>query len=131
MTKTPCPETLEKAPRAFPPIARVRFCFEATEPVRLPAYAGSAWRGLLDHSPRRTVCVTRQPTCRGCLLRGACAYCVFFESPPSTPKAATRYTALPHPFVLHVETRCERDVAVGQRMKLGMTLLAPAIDLLP
>ncbi len=115
----------------FPAIARVCFELEATEPVRLPHYPGSAWRGLLGHSLRRTVCVTRQPTCEGCLLAGTCAYSVFFESPPSSPGAASRYTALPHPFVLDVGTPRERDVAAGNALRLGMTLMGPAIDLLP
>lgn len=115
----------------FPALTRVRFEIEAAEPLRLPAYPGSAWRGLLGHSLRRTVCVTRQPTCAGCLLQGTCAYSVFFESPPPNPQTATRYTALPHPFVLDVDASAEREVARGAPLPLGMTLIGPAIDLLP
>jgi hypothetical protein len=115
----------------FPPIARVRFELEATEPVRLPTYPGSAWRGLLGHSLRRTVCVTRQRTCEGCLLTGTCSYSVFFESPPSSPERASRYTALPHPFVLDVEANPEHDVAAGETLRLGVNLIGPAINLLP
>lgn len=115
----------------FPALTRVRFEIEAAEPLRLPAYPGSAWRGLLGHSLRRTVCVTRQPTCAGCLLQGTCAYSVFFESPPPNPQTAARYTALPHPFVLDVDASAEREVARGAPLSLGMTLIGPAIDLLP
>jgi len=115
----------------FPPMVRVGFELDATEPVRLPLYPGSAWRGLLGHSLRRTVCVTRQRTCEGCLLTGTCPYSVFFESPPSGPEQASRYTALPHPFVLDVAAHPERDVAAGDALRLGMTLIGPAIDLLP
>jgi len=115
----------------FPPIVRVRFMLETTEPARLPAYAGSAWRGLLGHSLRRTVCVTRQPTCDGCLLTGTCAYSVFFESPPPTSDSAQRYTAVPHPFVLDVEATPARDLPSGQPLALGITLIGPAIELLP
>jgi hypothetical protein len=115
----------------FPALARVLFEIEAAEPLRLPPYPGSAWRGLLGHSLRRTVCVTRQPTCTGCLLLGTCAYSVFFESPPPDPESAARYTALPHPFVLDLEAPAERDVAQGAPLPLGMTLIGPAIDLLP
>lgn len=115
----------------FPSIVRVRFVLETTEPARLPAYAGSAWRGLLGHSLRRTVCVTRQPTCDGCLLAGTCAYSVFFESPPPTPDSAQRYTALPHPFVLDVDATAERDIGAGAALHLGMNLIGPATDLLP
>lgn len=115
----------------FPAIARVRFDCEAIESLRLPPYPGSAWRGLLGHSLRRTVCVTRQPTCEGCLLIGTCSYSVFFESPPTNPENADRYTALPHPFVLDVDVPTHRDINEGDALRLGMTLVGPAIDLLP
>ena len=117
--------------KRFPAIARVCFELEATESIRLPRYAGSAWRGLLGRSLRQTVCVTRQPTCANCLLAGTCSYSVFFESPPSSPEYASRYNALPHPFVLDVEVPAERDVAAGDPLRLGLNLIGPAIDLLP
>ena len=123
--------TWDAATRGFPPVVRVRFELEALEPGRLPAYAGSAWRGLLGHSLRRTVCVTRQSTCHGCLLTGTCAYSVFFESPPPNPQSARRYTALPHPFVLDVAARAEREVAAGETLRLGLNLIGPAGELLP
>ncbi|MGE5152985.1 MAG: hypothetical protein ACM3ST_03115, partial [Bdellovibrio bacteriovorus] len=115
----------------FPALARVRFEIEAAEPLRLPHYPGSAWRGLIGHSLRRTVCVTRQPTCGGCLLLGTCAYSVFFESPPPDPQTAARYTALPHPFVLDLDAPAQRDCVAGDDLPLGMTLIGPGIDLLP
>jgi hypothetical protein len=75
----------------------------ALEPIRLPPNSGSAWRGLIGSSLRRSVCVTRQPTCDGCLLRTQCAYSAFFESPPGSLETAARCNALPHPFVLEPE----------------------------
>ena len=115
----------------FPPIARVRFECEAIESMRLPPYPGSAWRGLLGHSLRRTVCVTRQRTCDGCLLVGTCSYSVFFESPPASPENAKRSTALPHPFVLDVDIPSGHGIAEGDPLALGMNLVGPAIGLLP
>ena len=56
---------------------------------------------------------------------------MFFESPPPNPQTAARYTALPHPFVLDVDASAEREVARGAPLPLGMTLIGPAIDLLP
>ena len=54
--------------------------------MRLPAYTGSAWRGLLGRCLRQTVCVTRQPRCDGCLLLRTCVYSTFFESPAASPE---------------------------------------------
>jgi hypothetical protein len=108
------------------PLKRLRFRCEASEPIRLPPYSGSSWRGLIGASLRRSVCVTRQPTCEGCLLRAQCAYSTFFESPPATPEAAARYNALPHPFVLEPEPPGRRAISPGEPMYLGMTLIGPA-----
>jgi len=63
-----------RRPPATPelPLARFRLEFVASGNVRLPAYAGSTWRGGFGHALRRAVCVTRLPRCPECLL---------FESP--------------------------------------------------
>ena len=41
------------------PLARYRFKFRAIDTVRLPSYAGSAWRGVFGRSLKKIVCVTR------------------------------------------------------------------------
>ena len=112
-------------------LQRLRFDCEALEPIRLPPYSGSAWRGLIGHSLRRSVCVTRQPTCEGCLLRTQCAYSTFFESPPASPETAARYNALPHPFVLEPESPGRQAIAPGQPLSVGITLIGPACALTP
>ena len=48
------------------PVAGYRLEFTALEPVRLPVYAGSAWRGVFGHALKRLVCVTRAPRCPNC-----------------------------------------------------------------
>jgi len=112
-------------------LERVRFHCQALDPIRLPRYSGSAWRGLLGHSLRRSVCVTRAPTCDGCLLRSHCVYSTFFETPPACAKTAKRYSALPHPFVLEPPPAGEREFAPGEPLNLGLTLIGAAGDLLP
>ena len=118
---------------SIPPLMlkRLRFDCEALEPIRLPPYSGSAWRGIIGHSLRRSVCVTRQPTCDGCLLRTQCAYSTFFESPPASPETAARYNALPHPFVLEPELPGRHGIAPGEPLSIGITLIGPAADLTP
>lgn len=112
-------------------LERLRFDAVAEQPIRLPAFSGSAWRGLIGRSLRRTVCVTRQPVCDGCLLRPQCVYSVFFESPPASEATARRYNALPHPFVLEPDLDGRRAIAPGEPLGLGITLIGRAAELLP
>ena len=131
---TAIPATAWPADGLAPPalrLERLRVQFQALEPIRLPTYSGSAWRGLLGHSLRRSVCVTRAPTCEGCLLRTRCVYSTVFESPPASPETARRYSALPHPFVLEPPPAGQRDYAPGDDLSLGLTLIGPAGDQLP
>lgn len=112
-------------PRTAPiAVQRLRFALEALDPIRLPPYAGSAWRGLLGFGLRRTACVTRQPVCDGCLLRHTCVYSTFFES-PAQPQADGRYQRLPHPFVLEPDLETGRELQPGDPARLGVTLLGP------
>jgi hypothetical protein len=119
-------------PAATPelPVARYRLEFATAGQPRLPAYAGSAWRGALGHSLRRTVCVTRLPTCTGCLLVGSCAYPYVFETPPP-PQAQKmrRYTAAPHPFVLEVP--CPDGTGEDLPYRLGLVLFGRGNQYLP
>lgn len=113
------------------PVARFRFSLEIQEPVAMPAYAGSALRGLLGHGLRRIACVTRQPTCDGCMLRYNCLYSTFFESPGVPGQTAARYKALPHPFVLEPEVSPEREIPEGGLLRLNITLIGEAVEQVP
>ncbi len=114
-------------PLRFPPLARFRFHLEAHDTIRLPPYAGSAWRGLLGHGLRRTACVTRQPTCSGCLLVQNCVYSTLFETPATPAQAEGGYTAMPHPFVLDIDPTAPRTLAPGAPFALTVHLLGSAI----
>ena len=85
----------------------------------------------MGHGLRRLVCVTRQPTCDGCMLRYTCLYSTFFETPrpPSIPEQ--RYKALPHPFILEPEVTAAREIPEGGSLRLGITLIGPAIEQVP
>ncbi len=83
------------------PLAVYRLEFIAQDSVHLPAYAGSAWRGIFGHALKRLVCVTREPSCPPCLLYRSCIYPYVFETPPDPDVGKLRkYPAAPHPYVL-------------------------------
>lgn len=110
-----------------PPLARFRVHFTAQEPIRLPEYSGSAWRGLLGHGLRRTACVTRQPTCTGCLLIQNCVYSTLFE----TPDAQGTPGGSPHPFILAIDPRDPRALEPDAAFSLDLQLLGAAIQQMP
>lgn len=93
------PPTADSLPRL--PLALYRLHFIAQETARLPAYAGSAWRGAFGHALKRLVCVTRESACPPCLLYHSCVYPYLFETPPDPAIGKLRkYPAAPHPLVL-------------------------------
>ena len=112
----------------FPPLARFRFHFAAQDPIRLPDYLGSVWRGLLGLGLRRTACVTRQPTCTGCLLVQSCVYSTLFETPGTDGEG---FSALPPPFVLDIDPGAPRQLAPGAPFTLTIHLIGAAIAQAP
>ena len=83
------------------PVAAFQFIFHCDTSPRLPAFAGSAWRGAFGHALKKTVCVVRDVPCADCLLYRSCAYPYIFETPPPPDTGKLRnYTAAPHPFAL-------------------------------
>ncbi|MCC9001481.1 MAG: CRISPR system precrRNA processing endoribonuclease RAMP protein Cas6 [Candidatus Competibacter sp.] len=83
------------------PVAVYRLEFVALDAVRLPAYAGSAWRGAFGRALKKLVCVTREPACPPCLLYRSCIYPYLFETPPDPAAGKLRkYPAAPQPYVV-------------------------------
>ncbi len=117
--------------KGYPPITRCRFFFEARDPVRLPPYSGSAWRGLLGHGLRRAVCMTRDTDCRDCLLADDCAYAFLFESPARSERAKRRSDHIPPPYILHLQRQGQRTFAAGDILTLEIRLVGRANHHLP
>lgn len=105
------------------PVARHRLHLIAETVVRLPAYAGSTWRGALGHALRRTVCVTGGRHCPDCLLYRSCVYPYVFETPPpERAEKLRKYPAAPHPFVIEPWADC-RDVGPGETFGVDLVLI--------
>jgi len=105
------------------PLARHRLQLIAETAVRLPPYAGSAWRGALGHALKRTVCVTGGRHCPDCLLYRSCVYPYVFETPPpERAEKLRKYPAAPHPFVIEPWPDC-RDVAPGAAFGVDLVLI--------
>ena len=117
---------MNQTPLALP-LAEFDFHFQTEAPTNLPAYPGSAWRGALGWSLKRTVCVIRHTACPDCLLYRSCVYPYLFETPPPPDSGKMRkYTAAPHPFVLRIEPGQQ-----GDEYRLGLVLIGRAIRQFP
>ncbi len=114
------------------PIGHYQLRFRAQDAVRLPPFAGSAWRGAFGQALKRLVCVTREPECAACLLYRSCTYPYIFETPPDPAVGKlTRYTAAPHPFVLRPESGRQGALTPGESLSLEMILFGQGNRLLP
>jgi len=113
----------------FPRIAGYRFVAEAIEPIQLPLYTGSAWRGLLAGTAKRLFCGTGTLACDGCALWSNCAYHAVFELPPRDRNG--RPPVLSHPYLLQVPSPKARTLSPGEPLEIGITLIGAAHALLP
>lgn len=104
------------------PVARVRFVFEAGDPVALPEYAGSTFRGAFGRALKDTVCLVEHRDCARCLLAAECAYPAVFETPrPAGSAAMPAASRVPHPFVL--DPPPGGPVESGGKMAVEFTLI--------
>ena len=117
-----------------PPLAigHYRLSFRSVDPIRLPAYAGSAWRGVFGHALKQTVCVTRESDCTKCLLYRNCPYSYVFETPPPLDtKRMKLYPAAPHPFVIYPPPLPVQNQPAGSEVSIELALFGLANAQLP
>jgi hypothetical protein len=100
--------------------------FEALDPVHIPRFSGSVWRGAFGYSLKRVACVMRMRPCEGCPLESSCVYTTLFDTRSVPGESLFRGTSrAPHPFALVPETDCA-DLVPGERFALRLTLVGRA-----
>jgi len=107
-------------------LTRYRFTLRMEDPVRLPAYAGSAWRGVFGHGLKQSVCVTRLRDCTNCTLRSQCIYSYLFETPLYVGKGSNA----PQPLVPDLHGLGSR-YAPGESFSFEVTMIGDAARHLP
>lgn len=115
-------------PSAIPlPLTRHRLIFVPEGPMRLPAFAGSAWRGGLGWALKRLVCVMRLRPCEGCPLERSCIFPTVFAARPDEDAAKMRrYERVPNPFVLEPVHPSRTTVGPEDRVVLDLVLVGRA-----
>ncbi len=113
-------------------LARYRFALQCLSPIEFRQFAGSTLRGAFGSVFRRLVCITRAPTCDGCLFRQQCAYGYVFETaPPPGAERLRRYESIPRPYVLDTPSGEQLTFAEGELLSFGLTLVGRANDYFP
>jgi len=105
-----------------------RAFFRVTAPIRLPAYAGSLWRGVLGHALQDVFCRTRDFKCSGCRHRRDCLYGQLMETPPNPEVALMgNQASVPHPLILRVPAPGQpKTHGPGERVPLDFALFGMA-----
>lgn len=108
------------------------FVLQATEPLYLPPYKGSALRGGFGNSFRKVCCVMQQTDCRDCTLKQQCAYAYIFETPHHA-NMPTNYQAanFPHPFVIEPPETDKHAYTKGETLAFGLVLVGKGISYFP
>lgn len=112
--------------------ARYRFNLQCLSDVEFRGFSGSTLRGAFGSVFRRLVCITRAPTCSGCVLRQQCAYGYVFETaPPPHSQRLRRYESVPRPYVLDMPDNARLAFHEGEQLQMTLTLIGRAIDYFP
>ena len=112
--------------------AQFQFVLKAVDPLYLPAYKGSTFRGGFGHAFKKVICVGREKDCSFCLLKGKCVYSYVFETPPPPDTSKMRkYPFAPHPFVITPPLEEKTVYQPGETLSFGLTLVGKSIDYLP
>ena len=113
------------------PVARYRFEFEVSRPIRLPDYGGSMLRGAFGHALRQLACMTRQKECAACPLLGSCPYPMIFAPPPPATHHHQKFSQIPAPYVIEPPAWGSRLLAEGETLSFHQVLIGRALRELP
>ena len=112
--------------------SRFRFKAKAREPVLLPAYKGSIFRGGFGYAFKKVACALKKQDCKTCLLKETCIYSYVFETPPPRNSSVMKkYTHAPHPFIITPPLDKKRLYRPDEEFSFEITLIGKAIEYLP
>lgn len=113
-------------------VARYRLEFTITKQLSLPAYAGSAIRGVFGAALRNIACITKEPTCNNCPLIRTCPYAVVFESaPPEAEHSLQKFSQIPHPYIIEPPEWGNKTLSPDETISFNLVLIGKALEHLP
>lgn len=114
-------------------VAWLSVTLTAVEPLELPPYKGSTFRGAFGWAFQKVCCLTGWPSCSGCLSRSVCAYTQLFEAmtPQGTLPPLRGLQDISRPFVLRPPLDRQEKYQPGDELHLDLLLFGRAIPLTP
>lgn len=98
----------------------------------LPSFKGSTFRGVFGHALKKVVCALKRQECHECLLKERCVYALVFETQAVLqPKADSRFTAPPHPFVIEPPRTAATMYKPGSAFDFNLLLFGAVNHSLP
>lgn len=113
---------------------RLQFIIEATDPIVLPYYKGSTFRGGFGNAFKRVVCALKRKDCKECILKTKCVYAYVFETSPAEDTQIMnmkKYESIPRPFIIEPPLESNRVYHPEERMAFNLILIGRAVDYLP
>jgi CRISPR-associated endoribonuclease Cas6 len=116
------------------PYQKYTFTLEAVEPLYLPYYKGSTFRGGFGNVFKRIACPLRFSECKDCILKEKCVYVYIFETIPNEKAQIlnmNKYEKIPHPFIIEPPENSQNLIPAGETITFNLILIGKAIDYIP
>lgn len=113
-------------------MTRFRLTLKILDPLILPPYKGSTFRGGFGNAFKKVVCTVKNTECNECLLKSKCIYSYVFETPPpENSEILRKYEKAPHPFVIEPPIETKRIYHPDETLAFNLILIGKALDYLP
>jgi hypothetical protein len=112
-------------------IARYQFTLEALEPLNLPPYKGSLFRGALPKFFREVACVPAKADCEGCDSSNCVYRKVFAAAPPEGSDKLRLYMSAPYPFLIEPPDTRQTEFPMGSLLPFTLVLMGNAVKEFP
>lgn len=108
--------------------SRLRITFQAAEPIHLPVFKGSTFRGCFGQSLKRQVCRYKRKPCEQCHLKYECSFSVLFNSfaVPDSDNEGKKDAKQPHPYIIVPFSGHKTYFAEGDSFGFELTLIGNA-----
>jgi len=113
---------------------KFNFTIEAKEPLILPHYKGSTFRGGFGNVFKQVICVLKKKDCKDCLLKTRCVYIYVFETTPlgdAQIMNMNKYERIPHPFIIEPPLETNTEYKPFESLSFNLILVGKALDYLP